>query len=158
MLIAHMRPPALERRLAEKAVLFGVQIVVFDVGVNVVVIHVPRAPIVRIDAQRQRHQPPHQAIGPGRAQEGVMRSIVIDVDVEQHAHGHEQEIAEEKRPGLMLHQAQGIKPDAQRQQQRGLGQPRGIGIAMIARQAGVCRALEIAVKRLLAIGGETQRR
>ena len=58
----------------------------------------------------------------------------------------------------MLHQAQGIKPDAQRQQQRGLGQPRGIGIAMIARRAGVCRALEIAVKRLLAIGGETQRR
>ncbi|MNN10925.1 hypothetical protein D3C81_1238630 [compost metagenome] len=67
VLITHMFAPALERRLAEKTILFGIQIVVFDVGINVVIFHMPHPPIIRVYPQRQRHQPPRQSVGPGGA-------------------------------------------------------------------------------------------
>ncbi|MNS97061.1 hypothetical protein D3C72_1313840 [compost metagenome] len=103
MLIAHISPPTLERGLAEKAVLFRIQIVMFDVGIHMVIADVPGSPVIRIDAQRQSHQPPGQTIDPRRAGEGVVRSIVIDVDVEQHAHHDKSEVTQHKGQSLVLH-------------------------------------------------------
>lgn len=142
---AHKGPPALERRLPQHAVGVDVGVVMFDIVMGMVKQHVAHAPAVGIQPQWDAHQGVQPAVGPGPTEKRVMRGVVHHVHRQEHADKDKAEITGEKRPAVLLLQAQPVTQAAQRQQQRHLHQHAAVGEAVIA------------VGRQIMLGGLHQR-